>query len=89
MGDDKYVGTTLVLQFEGVAEFGKLILKPENNIGRVRKDGCIRDWIRLVRDGIYCQDVSVSIEMQHSLNYLSDCKLSKCEFIVLISISAQ
>jgi hypothetical protein len=65
MGDDKFVGThsTLVLQWEGVELFGKRVLKPENNIRRDRKDGCIRDWILLVRDGICCQDVSVSIEI--------------------------
>jgi hypothetical protein len=45
VGDDKFVGThsTLFLQWEGVEEFGKRILKPENNIRRDRKDGGIRD----------------------------------------------
>jgi hypothetical protein len=69
-------------------EFGKFILKPENNNGRDRKERCIRDWIRLFRVGIYYQDAAVSIEMKQSLNYLSDCKIPKCEFVVLISFGA-
>ena len=69
--------------------FWKLIFKPENNMGRDCTDRCIRECVRLVRDRIYCQDVSVSIEMWRSINYLSDCKLPNCEIVVLISFGAQ